>query len=311
MLIAEDWLNGPRLGRTVLTIGVFAGVHLGHAYLVGRTIERAKALNASSLVLTFDPHPLVVLSPAAAPETLTGFKRKAEILEAMGLSVLGRLRFDAAMSDWRPFDFLDRAVGERTSPQEIYVGQDFHFGRGAEGDLAAIKAWGEERRSPVLAHSLRQVKGPGGETYSSSRVRGLLREGLVREAAAILGRPYDLFGTVVKGEARGRLLGYPTANLGHMAQLIPGPGVYATRVKLGQKDLLGMTSVGYNPTFKSKKLTVETFIFDFSEDFYGENMTLSFIDRLRGVIRFSSPESLVRQLSEDEKQARAILAKTS
>ncbi|MDR1607321.1 MAG: riboflavin biosynthesis protein RibF [Deltaproteobacteria bacterium] len=307
MLIIPDWLSSQPLGRTVFTIGVFDGLHLGHQALIKRVIERANELSATSLALTFSPHPLVVLSPSGAPETLTTFEQKVEILRELDLMALGRLRFDRAMSDLLARDFLDRIIATRLKPVEIFIGPDFHFGRGAEGNFALIKEWGQSLPVPAKVFSIEQVKGPGGETYSSSHIRGLIKVGLVREAANILGRPYRISGVVEVGQARGRCLGYPTANLGQSRQLTPGPGVYAVRVKLGEKTLYGMTSVGHNPTFSSKVLTVETNIFDFNGDCYGEKLDLEFMDWLRGVIRFDSAASLTRQLGEDEKMARAVL----
>jgi riboflavin kinase/FMN adenylyltransferase len=262
----------------------------------------------ASVVLTFEPHPLAVLTPAAVPATLTSFDQKAKILTAMGLSVLGKLKFDAALSDYRALEFLDKAVATRLMAKNVFVGQDFHFGRGAEGTLATIVEWGQRQNPKVFANAISEVKGPKGETYSSSHVRGLIKEGLVAEAANILGRAYSIVGTVVAGQARGRSLGYPTANLGPTPQLTPGPGVYAVFAHLDGRTLPGMTSVGHNPTFISPTLTVETHVFDFNEDFYGANLELEFIARLRGVIRFDSAASLIRQLGEDAKMARAILA---
>jgi riboflavin kinase/FMN adenylyltransferase len=307
MLIFPDWLRAEALDRTVMTIGVFDGLHLGHQSLIRQVIHRAKVLSATSLVLTFEPHPLVVLSPAGAPETLTTFDQKAKFVGDMGLMAMGRLRFDRAMSDLGAREFLSQVLAKRMKLVEIFIGPDFHFGRGAEGDLALIKEWGRSLKEPVKARSIQQVNGPRGETFSSSHIRGLIKVGLAREAANILGRPYRLAGQVVAGQARGRTLGYPTANLGQVAQLIPGPGVYAVRAILGDLTLFGMTSVGHNPTFSSQALTVETHIFDYSRDFYGEKLELEFIDRLRGVIRFDSAAGLIRQLGEDEKAARAVL----
>jgi riboflavin kinase/FMN adenylyltransferase len=310
MLIINDWLAAEPCGRTVFTIGVFDGLHLGHQALIRQVIDRAKALKATSLVLTFEPHPLVVLSPAGAPEILTTFDQKAKLLDNLGLAALGRLRFDQAMSDLRALDFLNEIIAKRVQLLEIFVGPDFHFGRGAEGNPDLIKKWGASLPEPVKVRPISEVKGPKEETYSSSHIRGLIKVGLVKEAASILGRAYNISGLVVSGQARGRSLGYPTANLGEVPQLIPGPGVYAVEAILGSERLYGMTSIGHNPTFVSQTLTVETFIFDYSRDFYGEKLELAFKARLRGMIRFDSVTSLVRQLGEDEKMARAVLAKS-
>jgi riboflavin kinase/FMN adenylyltransferase len=309
MLIIPDWLSAKPLGRTVLTIGVFDGLHLGHQSLIQRVISRAESLKAMSLALTFDPHPMAVLSKAAAPEVLTTFDQKAVLLEAMGLSALGRLCFNQELSNLLPLDFLNNVIAKSMNLQEFYVGPDFHFGRNAEGNISLLQKWASTLGHPVNVRPITMVKGPNDEDYSSSHLRGLLKVGLVEEAAKILGRPYLISGEVIAGQARGRQLGYPTANLGRVPQLIPGPGVYAVRAYLGGLTLFGMTSIGHNPTFKSQFLTVETFIFDFSQDFYGQILRVEFLTRLRDMVRFDSVESLVRQLGDDEKMARGVLEK--
>ncbi|MDR1313106.1 MAG: riboflavin biosynthesis protein RibF [Deltaproteobacteria bacterium] len=307
MQIVPDWLAGPpgpRL-RTVLTVGAFDGLHLGHQFLVERVVRGARDRGISALVLTFEPHPLSVLSPAAAPEVLTTFEQKAEILEGLGVDALGRLVFNEALSDTGPREFLEKAVFGPTDAAEIVTGPDFRFGRGAEGHFGLLSSWAKARGISVEA--CRAQTAPGGESLSSSRLRGLLKVGHVESAAKILGRNYRLEGDVVAGMRRGRTLGYPTANLGGAAQLVPGPGVYAVTALLRGMRLPAMTSIGHNPTFKGGSLTVETFVFDFSEEFYGERLGLEFVRRIRNVIRFDSPKALADQLARDESRAREFL----
>jgi riboflavin kinase/FMN adenylyltransferase len=288
-----------------MTVGVFDGLHLGHRFLLERVITRARELDVSSLALTFEPHPLAVLSPAAAPEALTTFDQKAALLESMGLDVLGRLVFDEALGDTGPREFLEKAVAGRAGARDIVTGPDFRFGRGAEGHFGLLSAWARSRGITVEACPART--GVEGEDLSSSRLRGLLKVGHVEAAAKILGRPYRLDGEVVTGRQRGRTLGFPTANLGGAAQLVPGPGVYAVMAVFRGRSLPAMTSIGHNPTFKGGELTVETFVFDFHEEFYGERLGLEFIRRIRNMIRFDSPQSLAAQLARDEDKARAVL----
>ncbi|MDR3154944.1 MAG: bifunctional riboflavin kinase/FAD synthetase [Deltaproteobacteria bacterium] len=307
MITVHDWLAAavsPRL-RTVLTVGSFDGLHLGHQYLVSRVVRRAWERGASSLVLTFEPYPMAVLSPNAAPEVLTTFGQKAEILESLGVDVLGRLAFTEELSDLSPSEFLDQAVAARTDALEIVTGPDFRFGRGAEGNFDFLAAWAKARG--IASEACRAQIAPGGETLSSSSLRGLLKVGHVESAAKILGRPYRLDGEVVEGQRRGRSLGYPTANLGGTAQLTPGPGVYAVRALLGGQRRPAMTSIGHNPTFKGGSLTVETYILDFEDDIYGEMLGLEFIRRIRNMIRFDSPRALADQLARDEERARELL----
>jgi riboflavin kinase/FMN adenylyltransferase len=287
-----------------MTVGVFDGLHLGHQFLIDRVMARARALGAQSLVLTFDPHPIAVLSPGTDPEVLTTFPQKAGLLERLGLDHLGRLIFDEGLRGLSPQDFLAQAIWERVQPLEIIVGPDFRYGRNAEGHLGQLREWARGRRVKVSPVRLQQGHGV---SYSSSHVRGLLKIGLVDSAALSLGRPYRVSGRVVDGSHRGRTLGFPTANLGPVAQLIPGPGVYAVRAGLGGRALPGMTSIGHNPTFGSQYLTVETFIFDFDGDIYGRDLDVDFVAQMRGMVRFEGPARLVEQLRADERAARALL----
>jgi riboflavin kinase/FMN adenylyltransferase len=311
MRLIHDWIkDAPIPGpRSVLTIGVFDGLHLGHQMLIREVVERAGALGAEPLLLTFEPHPLSVLSGRSAPEALTTFGQKRAILEGLGLGCLGRIHFTLELAQMGAEGFLDTVLLPRAEPAEIIVGADFRFGRGAEGGFDLLSSWSARRGSSLRAVEIQHS--PGGEIYSSSHIRGLLKTGHVEPAAKLLGRPYRMAGRVVEGMKRGRSLGFPTANLGDVEQLTPGPGVYAVRALLGGRSLPGMSSVGQNPTFKGRQLTIETFIFDFSGDFYGEPMSLDFIRRIRGMIRFDSAEGLKKRLHEDEAQARRILAEAA
>jgi riboflavin kinase/FMN adenylyltransferase len=288
-----------------MTIGVFDGLHLGHQHLIKETLRRAAALKAESLVLTFEPHPMAVLSPGSDPEILTTFRQKTSFLEEMGLDRLGCLVFDEELRGLSPQSFLSQAILKQVEPLEIVIGPDFRFGRNAEGHLGMLKDWGKINKAVITPAELQA--GRDELSYSSSHIRSLLKIGLVDSAALSLGRPYRLSGEVVTGAARGRALGFPTANLGAAQQLIPGPGVYAVKAFLRGQTLNGMTSIGHNPTFGSKSLTVETFIFDFNDDCYGEALEIDFIAHLRGMVRFEGPGKLVEQLKADEKAARAVL----
>jgi riboflavin kinase/FMN adenylyltransferase len=307
MRLFDDWLSqaSPGQAKEVMTLGVFDGLHLGHRYLMSQVAERAKRLGLLSLALTIEPHPLAILAPSAAPELLTTFGQKAQALEGLGISSFGRIRFSQELCSVPAQAFLDDILAPRLNLAEILVGPDFRFGRGALGDFELLEKWSQSRGVGLRAVPLQMA--PLGETYSSSRIRGLLKAGSVETAAALLGRPYRISGTVERGLARGRGLGFPTANLGGIPQLIPGPGVYAVRAGLRGLSLPAMTSVGHNPTFSGQYLTVETYVFDFSDDFYGEAMEIEFAGRLRGMVRFDSPEALVAQLRADELSARKLL----
>jgi riboflavin kinase/FMN adenylyltransferase len=309
MLIIDDWAAyrpETRL-RSVLTIGVFDGLHLGHQWLISRVKDRAADTGSGSVVLTFEPHPLALLSAAAAPEILTTPAQKAEVLESLGVGVLGRLRFDERLRETGPLEFLRDMIAAKVEPVELIVGPDFRFGRGAEGDIALLRDWARGQKAVVTEIELQKAR--KNVVFSSSHVRSLLRSGQVDLAAKSLGRPYRLSGLVVPGAARGRRLGFPTANLGETTQLIPGPGVYAVLARLRGRFHQGMTSVGHNPTFANQYLTVETCLFDYDGgDFYGESLEVDFIGHLRGMVKFEGPDDLIRQLREDERGARELLA---
>ncbi|MDR2405643.1 MAG: bifunctional riboflavin kinase/FAD synthetase [Deltaproteobacteria bacterium] len=309
MRLISDWLkDAPVPGSpAVLTIGVFDGLHLGHQYLINQVLSRAVALGVESLLITFEPHPLSVLSSKYAPAILTTFEQKKDILSAMGLDCLGCLRFNSELAAYEAEDFLNEVLAPRVQPVEIFIGTDFRFGRNAEGHFEQLAAWAKNTGALIKPVEIQHAK--NGEIYSSSHIRGLLKMGHVESAVRLLGRSYRITGEVISGQKRGRTLGFPTANLGNVEQLIPGPGVYAVLATLRGKILPAMTSIGNNPTFKGQYLTVETYIFDFDDDFYGESLSLDFIRRIRGMVRFDSAFALAAKLKEDELQAREFTNK--
>jgi riboflavin kinase/FMN adenylyltransferase len=264
-------------------------------------------MEVDSLLITFEPHPLSVLSNKYAPDILTTFEQKREILSHMGLSCLACLRFTKELAALGADDFLNTVLAPRLQPMEIFIGADFRFGRNAEGNYDMLAAWAKNKGA--VLHSVEIQHAKNGETYASSHIRGLLKMGHVESAKRLLGRPYRIGGEVISGMKRGRALGFPTANLGKVEELIPGPGVYAVMAKLRGKSYPAMTSIGNNPTFKGQYLTVETYIFDFNDEFYGEYLSLDFIRRIRGMIRFDSGESLKAQLKKDEEEARVHVDK--
>lgn len=314
MKLIADWeqqTDGER-PRAVFSIGVFDGLHLGHRHLIELVIKNAARLKARSLVLTFDPHPLEVLAPAAAPPVLTTLDQKAEVLASWGLDCLGVIKFNREVAATAPQKFLFQFLAKFIDPVGAVLGPDFSFGQGAKGNADTMAAWLAQISPRARVVTVAPKEGPNG-LYSSSQIRQDLKSGLVELATRSLGRPYRLQGQVVHGQARGRHLGFPTANLGQVRQLAPAPGVYAVRVRLAGQTHLGMTSIGYNPTFNSglpdsQPLTVETNILDFDQYIYGQQMSLDFIARLREMIRFKSPEQLAAQLGQDRLKARAALS---
>jgi riboflavin kinase / FMN adenylyltransferase len=278
--------------RTV-AIGTFDGVHLGHRKVIG----------GADTVLTFDPHPLSVIAPAAAPRLLTTLDRKAELIAGLGVEELVVVPFDAAFAARSAEEFVDGVLVERLGATAVSVGENFRFGHGAEGDAARLSADG---RFTTRVVPLLEVDG---EIVSSSHIRGLVLGGAVEYADELLGAPFTLAGEVVHGDERGRTLGYPTANLVPRGGYVtPGHGVYACRATLEDGTTHpAATSVGVRPMFVTGRgELIEAYLLDFDGDLYGRPLRLEFLKRLRGERRFDSVEALVEQMGRDVDEARAI-----
>ncbi|MDO8210694.1 bifunctional riboflavin kinase/FAD synthetase [Conexibacter sp. CPCC 206217] len=288
------WLPdvAPRPRR--VAVGEFDGVHLGHRAVIA----------GSDTVVTFEPHPLAVVRPEAAPKLLTSLDVKAELIAALGVQELVVVPFDETIRHQSAQEFLDDVLVDRLGATHVSVGENFRFGHGARGDTALLRADGrfEARVVPLVQAD--------GEIVSSSHVRGLVQAGDVERANALLGAPFRMTGTVQHGEKRGRELGFPTANLVPDPALVcPGNGVYATRVTWEGADgqHCAATNVGVRPTFETGLgLLVEAFVLDFAGDLYGRAFTVEFLRRLRGEQRFTSAEALIEQMHLDVVTAREV-----
>jgi riboflavin kinase/FMN adenylyltransferase len=300
------------LVRPVLTIGNFDGVHLGHRAILDTVIARARALDGEAVLYTFDPHPRKVLQPDGGPRLLATLEQKAELLEEIGIDVLIVEPFDLEFARTPPDVFVRDFIHRRIGPVEVYVGYDFHFGRDREGSMRLLTETG-----PLLGFSVTIISEVtvGERDVNSTRIRDLLSRGQVEEAAVLLGRPFSVRGAVVAGEARGRDLGFPTANLSHSNELLPGPGVYAGQLRLldaGEPTegsvLPVVTNVGHRPTFQDGRgLIAEAHAIDFDGDLYGREMELSFRCRLRPERKFDSLDELREQIGRDVEAARTAL----
>jgi riboflavin kinase/FMN adenylyltransferase len=293
-----------RLVRPVLTIGNFDGVHLGHRAILDKVISRARFQGGEAVLYTFDPHPRRVLRPDRGPEMIDTMDQKVELLEALGLDVLIVETFDLEFAKTSPEVFVREYIHRRIAPLEVYVGYDFHFGKDREGSMRTLTETGPRLGFSVTIISEVTV---GDQDVNSSRIRDLLLEGCVEEAAVLLGRAFSLRGPVVKGMQRGRTLGFPTANLQPHNEIVPGPGVYVCEVRFldegdpAQGAVLGaVTNVGYRPTFGDHaELTAEAHILDFSADIYDRKVELSFLAQLRPERKFPSPDALREQIAVD------------
>lgn len=296
-------------GRCVVTIGVFDGVHRGHQLIIGSAVDRARSLGLPSVVLTFDPHPSEVVRPGTHPPMLTGQHLKAELLEALGVDVMCVLPFTLEFSRLDPDAFVHAVLVERLHASAVVVGENFRYGQKAAGDVAALAAAGKRFGFSVEGVPL---QGTEDTTWSSTYVRSCVDAGDVEGAAAALGRDHRIDGVVVRGDQRGRDLGYPTANLEALPwSAVPADGVYAGRlVGSGGRSLPAAISIGTNPTFAGRERRVEAFVIDAEPglDLYGEHVGLSFVARLRDTLRFDAAEPLVAQMAQDVDRARTLLA---
>lgn len=295
-------------GRSVVTIGVFDGVHKGHQATIGHTVARARELGVQSVVVTFDPHPAEVVRPGSHPAVLTEPARKAELIEALGVDVLCVVPFTPEFSRVPAEQFVHDVLVEHLHAALVVVGSNFRFGHRAAGDVALLEQLGRTfgfgvEGGPLVAED--------GTVFSSTYIRSCVDAGDVGAAAAALGRSHRLEGVVVRGDQRGRELGFPTANLlCHRYAAVPADGVYAARlIRRGQREpLLAAVSVGTNPTFSGRERRVEAYALDFSGDLYGERLALDFVAHLRGQVRYDSIEPLIAQMNQDVERTRRALA---
>ena len=297
------------LANPVITLGNFDGVHLGHQKILERVKEEASRIHGESVVITFEPHPLKVLSPKHCPPLLTPFRKKTMLVEKSGIEILFCIEFSLAFSRITPFDFIKNILVEKVNVKKVVIGYNYHFGKRQMGNVRILKSAGKYFNFEVEVMEPLEIDHI---VVSSSKIRELIKVGYVEEAAKLLGRNYPIIGKVVKGLMRGHTLGFPTANLEISEELYPKAGVYAVGVVWNQKGFHGLVNVGYNPTFspaqkngsQKKELSVEVYLLDFNEEIYGEEIQVNFKRRIRDEIRFDSPSQLVEQIERDIRWAK-------
>jgi riboflavin kinase / FMN adenylyltransferase len=297
----------PEPGGSVVTVGTFDGVHRGHRAVLQEISERARVTGKRAVLVTFHPHPLRIVRPEFAPPLLTTPLEKKEILAESGLDWAVFLRFTPGVSRLSPRAFVEEVLLRRIGMGELVIGYDHGFGRGRSGDADMLREIGAELGFGV---DVVEPVALDGDPISSSRIRTAVSEGNMEDARAALGRAYAFRGVVVRGEGRGRQLGFPTANLevGDPEKLLPPAGIYAVRGVLRRGTVPGALHVGPRPTFEGSPPSVELHLIDFDGDLYGESVRVDVLRRLRGVLPFSSAGALVAQMREDVAQAREILA---
>ena len=327
-----------QLAYPILAVGNFDGVHLGHQAILRQVVQRAREVRGTALALTFDPHPVKVLAPDRPMVLLTSLPQKVRLIEALGLGRLICLPFTLDFSEQKPAEFIENVLHLGIRAREVYVGRNFAFGHGREGTAEDLQRIG---RSLGMEVSIIEPVLVGGTVVSSSRIRKLLLEGQVAAAAGLLGRAYEIEGIVVGGDRRGRLLGFPTANLQPPEELVPKAGVYAVKVIKGSGQdqpgpLSAIAYIGTRPTFTSNRQgkapsilststsnrreegpsiintsrqnnqTIEVHLFKYEGDLYQERLCVSFLERVRDEMVFSGPEELALQIKKDVDKAHAI-----
>jgi riboflavin kinase / FMN adenylyltransferase len=295
-----------RLSGSVVTMGNFDGIHLGHQALLRHAVEDAKRGGVPSVVLTFEPHPLKLLAPERAPRLLLAPEDKLDLLEDFGVRTVVAQRFDYQFSSLSAEDFVSRCILGRLKTRKIWVGRDLRFGRERKGSVDDLVRWGAASGfevgiiDPIMLNGVR---------ISSSQIRRFIEQGRVHEVKPLLGRYHFITGKVVAGRKRGRALGFPTANICSRTEAVPLDGIYATIIEVKRQPWLSVSSIGVNPTFADGTRTVESFVLDFERDLYGEAVKLSFVERIREERKFPTAEALVAEMENDVSSARAIFDK--
>lgn len=291
--------------KSVVALGTFDGVHLGHREVLRRCVSRAKQESVPSVVFTFHKHPLEVIRPQFAPELLTDLEDKLALIQDAGIENTVIARFDDEMARATPEEFVRESLVDSLRAKWVVVGFNYTFGWKAEGNAKSLKDLGEkygfgvEVSKPVVVD---------GTVVSSTRIRTALAKGDVEAACEMLGRPFSIKGKIVRGHSRGMTLGYPTVNLDVSREItLPQRGVYASYVRVEGRMFKAVTNVGTRPTFQGEATTVETHIIGFEGDLYGETLRVLFAKRLRDEIRFESGEALACQISQDVERAKAVL----
>ena len=296
----------PDFHNAYVTIGNFDGVHVGHRYIFNQIIEEARWVGSKAVVITFDPHPKMILHPDRRPFYLiTTPQEKMALLEEIGIDGVFLIPFSLEYARTTARAFICDVLWQHFRVRKVFIGHDYTFGYGKEGNQQLLENFGKELGFDVAVIDAVKVRDT---IISSTLIRNLILEGRVKDAADFLGRLYNLKGTIVKGHQRGGGLGFPTANLAPEKVLIPRTGVYAALALLNGVRYAAVLNIGYNPTFGNEELAIEVHLLDFKGEIYGETLQIYFVERLRNEVRFASSEELVRQIQQDVAQGKALLA---
>ncbi|MBV9215007.1 MAG: bifunctional riboflavin kinase/FAD synthetase [Acidobacteria bacterium] len=287
---------------TVLTLGVFDGLHLGHQRIMETVVERAKAAEAAATAITFDPHPRAVLHPESAPPLLQTLDQRLANMEVLGVGQAIVIKFDREFASHPAEDFLRGIVHDRLHAKEVYLGAGFAFGKDRGGNIDLLRMMSPELG--FISDEVEEVR-LRGQRVSSSAIRRLLAEGHVNMARRMLGRPYGVEGVIIRGNRRGHTIGFPTANLKPRNRVIPKFGVYATATLIDGKWRKSITNIGVRPTFEdTTEPSIESYIFDFDGDLYGDSLRVRFLHRIRDERKFGGIDELKAQIERDTTRAR-------
>ena len=301
MKIFHGLENANILRPTVLTLGVFDGLHLGHQRIMQTVVERAKAADAVATAITFDPHPRAVLHPESAPPLLQTLDQRLANFEVLGIEQAIVIAFDREFAEQPAEDFLTNIVFDRLHAKEVYLGKGFAFGKNRGGNIDLLRQM--SNNLGFFADEVEEVT-LRGKRISSSKIRGLLAEGRINLARRMLGRPYGVEGVIIRGNRRGHTIGFPTANLHPHNRVIPKFGVYATATLIDGKWRRSITNIGVRPTFENEaEPSIESYVFDFDGDLYGDVLRVRFLHRIRDERKFSGIDELKAQIEKDTKRA--------
>ena len=311
MRVFKDLDELPVFVNSVVTIGTFDGVHVGHQKLVERIKQLSEQTDGESILVTFHPHPRIVINPEDKTlRLLNTIDEKIALLEQYGVDNLVIVPFSRAFSEQEAQDYIEKFLVKNFHPKYIVIGYDHKYGKNRSGDYKLL-----EKTKHQYGYEMEEISKEMLDdiAISSTKIRTALSEGDIKLANELLGHNYTLSGTVVRGLQNGRKLGFPTANIqvNDEFKLIPKTGIYVVYVYCEGKKYAGMLSIGYNPTFEGKEQTIEVNILDFNKDIYGENLTLEFVDFIRNEKKFESVDALVEEIKNDEKVTRSIIAKTA
>jgi len=292
-----------------VTIGNFDGVHLSHRYICRKLAQEATGAGAKSMVITFDPHPKMILHPDIKPFFLiTTLEEKLKLLEECGIDAILIIPFSPDYAKTTAREFVYETLGRKLAIKKIIIGHDYTFGRDKKGNDAFLISSGRELGFDVEVIDAFKV---GEDIVSSTLIRNLILKGKIAEAAKLLGKWYNVAGTVVSGFGRGVKLGFPTANIDPEKELLPPPGIYAAFVEVEQKRYMAALNIGEKPTFADYTFTFEAHLLNFEGDLRGKRLNTEFVEKLRDIIKFDSPEMLKKQIAADVEKVRVILQKNS